>query len=212
MPEEKVKNNIYLKDLEILSDVNPLKAGLRIDFKAPICFLVGDNGVGKSTIMECLADKFDYNDDTYIKRSDMKKHIKITFDEGHEVKYVDFHSGDKKFASSLSDNIGTKMTMMRASAGQCTLVLLNSANFKNVKDAVVILDEPCRGLSIKNQWAIASFIMNMQTLKGCQMIVTSHSDIILECFSTSAQYFDVGTGKDVTYKEFMLSQLSFTKD
>lgn len=64
---------IYLKNLEIISDVHPIKAGLKIQFEKPICFLVGENGIGKTTIFECLGDYFGKKDDTYLKRNKLKE-------------------------------------------------------------------------------------------------------------------------------------------
>lgn len=50
--------DMLIKSVDVISDVHPLKAGLKIEFKQPLCFIVGDNGVGKSTLLECIADHF----------------------------------------------------------------------------------------------------------------------------------------------------------
>jgi hypothetical protein len=50
-----------------------------------------DNGAGKSTIMDCLQDTFGFEDNTYYIRL-IGKPCKVNF--------IDFHWGDKKFASS----------------------------------------------------------------------------------------------------------------
>jgi predicted ATPase len=44
-----------------------------------------------------------------------------------------------------------------------------------------------------------------------QVILTTHSDILLNGFKEFAQYFDVGLGQITTYKDFMKSQLSYKK-
>jgi len=194
---------IFLNKIEIIKDVNPLKKGLTIDIKRPILFLVGDNGAGKSTIMECLADTFGFQDDTYMKRQSMKKNIQLT-GKKCKVNYIDFHGGDKKFASAFGSNMELQLRQMKASAGESTIVqMLQMAKFT---DGLLILDEPCRGLSIKNQIQIGRIIEKKFFIDGCQVICTTHSDIILKKFRNIAQYFEVKAGTDTTYKEYVKEQ------
>ncbi len=208
--EEKILDTerLYLKKVEFIADANPIKKGLEIEFGSPITFLVGDNGVGKSTIMECIADNFGYKDDTYLKRRDMKDNVKLTVvPEKFKHKYVDFHSGDKKFASTFGEDIILQMAMQKASAGQCSIAMLNTNGLAKFDDGLVLIDEPCRGLSIKNQRAISYMIIELGLLRRCQIIVVTHSDLILNKLSGIAQYYNVGTGKDTTYEEFMKTQM-----
>ncbi len=201
------EDKIYLKRLEFVSDVNPIKKGLVIDFIKPVCFLVGDNGVGKSTIMECLASHYGYSDDTYLKRREMKANISLkSIDEKFDHKYIDFHSGDKKFSGSFGDNISLQMMQQRASAGQCSIAMLNTSGLDKFKDGLVLLDEPCRGLSMKNQKNIAYMIIELMLLKKSQVIVVTHSDIIMKKLNHLAQFYSVSEGKDTTYEDFLKTQ------
>ena len=203
------KNSVRIKSLEIVKDINPLKKGMRVDFKKSICFLVGDNGVGKSTIMDCLADNYGFKDDTYLKRGEMKGNIKLeTVDKEFKVDYMDFHASDKRFAGAFGDDISLQIGHMRASSGQVTISLLNKMikRFEKFKNGVIILDEPCRGMSIKNQIMVANIIKKYVENAGCQVIVTSHSVLILTEFASLAQYYDVGKGCDVTFEEYYMDQ------
>jgi len=194
---------IYLEKIEVVKDINPIKAGMVIDIKFPLLFLVGDNGAGKSTLMECLGDTFGFQDDTYLKRQKMKDNIKLT-GKPCKVQYLDFHAGDKKFAAAFGDNIEQQMHMMKASAGESTILqMLGMAKFV---DGLLILDEPCRGLSIKNQIQIGRIIEKKFLMDGCQVICSTHSDIILRKFKKYAQYYEVKFGKDITYKEYVTEQ------
>lgn len=196
---------IYLKKVKVISDIQPLKSGLVIEFKKPICFLVGDNGIGKSTVLDCLAEEFGYKDDTYFKRTGVKKHIVAEKENDFKTKYIDFHAHDRKYSGSFGDDMSLQLMQMKASSGQVSISLFNKmAKFEN---GLLLLDEPERGLSIKNQWKIVNLISGFEKQKNCQFVVTSHSDIILKYFRKDAQYFSISENKDVTYEEFMISQL-----
>jgi predicted ATPase len=97
-----------------------------------------------------------------------------------------------------------QLRQMKASAGESTIVqLVEMAKFKN---GLLILDEPCRGLSIKNQIQVARIIEKKFLVDHCQIICSTHSDIILKEFRHYAQYFEVKLGKDVSYKEYVTEQ------
>lgn len=205
------QNGLYIKSVEVISDVFPLKAGIKLDFNKNITIIVGDNGVGKSTLLECIRDHYGYVDDTYLRRQGMKKHIKIdTVPEKFNFTYIDFHGDDRKFAGAFGNDLGMQLQQVKASSGQVSISLLNNAlgDIDKVRNGVVIFDEPCRGQSIKNKWKVVNLISGLSKKMNCQVILTTHSDTILKAFKDSAQYFDIVNNKDTTYRDFMISQLS----
>ncbi len=202
---------MYLKKVEVISDIYPLKVGVKIEFEKKLCFIVGDNGVGKSTLLECIADYFGYKDETYLKRQNMKKNIIVERDSNSfAFHYIDFHGDDKKFSGSFGSNIGLQMNQMKASSGQVTISLLNNTlkDIEKVRNSLVIFDEPCRGQSIKNKLRLVSLIHGLITKLNCQVILTTHSDWLLKSFKEEAQYYDISTNSNTTYKDFIISQLS----
>jgi predicted ATPase len=201
---------MYLNSVEVISDIRPLKAGVKLNFTSNITFIVGDNGVGKSTLLECIRDHFGYKDDTYLRRQNMKVHINLDkVEDKFNFTYIDFHGDDRKYAGSFGSNMTLQLAQMKASSGQVSISLINNAfsNIDKVKDGVIILDEPCRGQSIKNKWAIIKLIDGLGNRFGCQVILTTHSDTILKAFKNTAQYFDIVSNKDTTYTDFIISQL-----
>lgn len=207
-------NNIYIKSAEVISDVAPLKAGIKIEFKKQVCIIVGDNGVGKSTLLETIRGHYNpsFNKSNYMVRRDMGKHIKIE-DIGNKFNftYIDFHGDDLKYSTDFVDDaMELQIQQMKASSGQVSISLLNHAlsDIDQVKNGLVILDEPCRGQSIKNQWKAINIIHSLSSRYNCQFIITTHSDTILGYFKNIAQYYNISENKDTTYKEFMISQLS----
>jgi predicted ATPase len=195
---------------EIIKDINPLKPGIKVSFDAEICFIVGDNGVGKSTLIECIADHFGYEDETYMKRKNMKDNVLIEkSDVKFPFKYIDFHGDDKKFSGTFGNDMSLQLMQMRASSGQVSISLINKVlgDIPNMKGSLVVLDEPCRGQSIKNKLRMVTVIRNLAFKLDCQVIVTTHSDWILSAFDGIAQYFDIVANKNTTYKEYINSQL-----
>jgi predicted ATPase len=200
----------YIKSVEIISPVTPLNSGIKVEFNKPITFIVGDNGVGKSTLLECIRDHFGYKDDTYMRRQNMKSHINIEkSEEPFNFTYIDFHGDDRKFAGSFGNNLSLQIIQARASSGQVSISLLNDAlkDLKKVENGVVIFDEPCRGQSIKNQYYVIRLIGGLMIKYNCQLIVTSHSDIILKFFADIAQYYNIVKNENTTYQEYINSQM-----
>jgi len=207
---ESLDSTLYIKSVEIISDVNPIKSGIKIDFKNNICIIVGDNGVGKSTLLECIRDNYGYVDDTYLRRRNMKTHIKIDDSVSKfNFTYIDFHGDDRKFSGAFGKDSSLQIQQMKSSSGEVSISLFNKAfnNIEKVRNGVVILDEPCRGQSIKNKYSVIGLINRLKAL-NCQVILTTHCETILSAFKDNAQYYDITNNRDTTYKEFMIQQLS----
>lgn len=198
---------IFLKELEIISDVIPLKAGMKLSFSKSICFLLGDNGTGKSTLLDCMADHLGHEDKSYLKRRKLGEHVKMKVKKGVGSVYLDLHQSDHKFSSSFGDDIALQIHQMKASSGQTTLLSLLKIDPTKIVDKIIILDEPCRGLSVRNQWVVSQMLRQMAE-RGNQVIVVTHSTLIMRELKPLAQFYDVVSGRNVDYDLHLSEQMA----
>jgi predicted ATPase len=162
-------------------DCRTFKSGEEIVFKVGLTALVGLNGCGKSTILECLRTHFKIKDDSYLKGNDVDGSATVeTSSEKFEVKYFDFHSGDKKFAGSFGDDIMGQLQAGRASSGIGNLLQFGRTGIKNMDDGLIILDEPDRGLAPKIQRDMASLLKKLYLFANNQIVVSTHSTYIMD--------------------------------
>jgi predicted ATPase len=101
---------IYLNKVEVISEVAPLNRGLVNSTDNPLFILVGDNGISKSSLLKCIADYYGYEDSTYLKRMNMKSHIKVSSTGEFKFICVDFHAEDSRFSSSFREDMALQLS------------------------------------------------------------------------------------------------------
>ena len=149
-----------------------LAEGLKIHFKSNVTFLVGENGTGKSTILEAIAEKCGYNatggnrDHEYLldrKLSDFASAIKLVWNnktvEGFFMRAETFYN----FATFLEEVGSTFRTyggksLHEQSHGEAFLSLF--AN--RFESGLYILDEPEAALSPSRQLSFLAIIHDLE--------------------------------------------------
>lgn len=193
-----MEDRIFLKKIRIKKENNFfLNYLFPIEFKKPITVLTGENGVGKSAILESLAvflgcpaeggsKNFSFStEDTHIKIPDLifernYRYPKDIFFYRSETFYT-FMSEMKKLdkpeigGGKINYFYGGK-ELHKLSHGEAMRALyLNK--FK--ENGLYLLDEPEVSLSINNQLEFIEKIVNLSR-KGSQFIIASHSPIIMQ--------------------------------
>ncbi len=184
-----------------------------LEFKSKITLLVGDNGCGKSTILDAIRSHFEIADPSYMKRD--YRSLEVSPEIAKEsVMYFDSHAMDKKFSGTFGDDMNLQLKTMRLSSGQGLLTQMIERGFFKAKKKVIILDEPCRGLSLKKQYLLFEGFMQSCMINDNQLILSTHSEVFMRlakldpCIHYSCSLFSVEAMRYMTYEEFIESQKS----
>lgn len=193
-----------------------------LDFHADVTFFVGENGTGKSTLLEAIAVAFGLNAEGGTVSSSFS--TKDTHSElGNKLKIIkSFQRPKKSFFLRAESfyNLATLMSTMpieyQTSYGEIPLheqshgesfmaTLLNK--FK--ANGLYLMDEPEAALSPSRQMSAVSAIHQLVE-KGSQFIIATHSPILLAYPNAKIYQFSQDEIKEVTYEE--TEHFSITRD
>lgn len=197
-------NDLFLKGIEIdrglidedsyLNDIPVLTGTKKLIFKSPITFFAGENGTGKSTLLEAIAvacgfsaegGTLNYSFSTYDSHSPLYKALKIA--KGAKRPSFSYFLRAESFY-----NVATKTEEYRdkpesvyyskyggksfhaQSHGESFFSLIGAFS----PNGLYILDEPEAALSPQKQLAVLSEIYSLANV-GAQFIIASHSPILL---------------------------------
>lgn len=191
----------YLRSLKILKEdieiekypfnIPAIQRINDINFHPDVTFLVGENGIGKSTLMEALAINLGFNAEGGNKNVNFKtkntssilyKHMKLIKNykkpkEGYFLRAESFYnlaSYMDEIAPPEIQGYGGK-SLHNQSHGESFLSVLKNKFHGN---GLYILDEPEAALSPSNQISTLA-IMDYLTKKQSQFIIATHSPILL---------------------------------
>lgn len=209
---DKVEQYNYVRNIPSIRSIETL------DFDNNITFFVGENGTGKSTLLESIAVAYgfspeggnrNFNFSTMDSHSDL--HQAITIVKGSKRPKSNFFLRAESFY-----NVATKAEEYRdgddysdyyrsyggkslhdQSHGESFLALMQN---RFHPQGIYILDEPEAALSPQRQLSLLMLIHDLAN-KGAQFIVASHSPILLGTPDAAILSFDDGEIKEIAYEE-----------
>lgn len=188
----------------------------KIDFHKNVTFLIGENGTGKSTLLEALAISYGFNPEggsknfmfsTQNTHSSLSEAIRITKGisipkDGYFLRAESFYNlatdvdEIQKVDGGMLESYGGK-SLHEQSHGESFFSLFNNRFSGN---GVYILDEPEAALSPQRQM---SFLVRLHELveKNSQFIIATHSPIILSYPNSKIIQISDNGFEEVAYKE-----------
>lgn len=196
--------------------VTSIKSGFEINFKSNVTFLVGENGSGKSTILEAIADLIGFNLSGGTKNSnykfqntesDLSSFIRLTWkskvSNGFFMRAESFFNFATYIDKLAKENPNIDVyggyggkSLHHQSHGESFLAL-----FQNLPNkGIYILDEPEAALSPQRQLAFLAIINELEKSGNAQFIIATHSPILLSYPNSIVLNLDNNL-EEVNYKE-----------
>ena len=193
-------NRLYLSSIEKMPNMSPdeqrfpfclpvIKNLDKLEFTRPVTFLAGDNGTGKSTIIEAIATASGFNPEggsknfhfsTRDTHSDLFEYIRLVRGakkpkDGFFLRAESFYNLATNIDElDVNDSYGGR-SLHGQSHGESFLNLLTNRLFGN---GLYIFDEPEAALSIPNALLMLKVMDNL-VQKNSQFIIATHSPILL---------------------------------
>jgi predicted ATPase len=173
-------------------------------FLPGVNLLVGDQGCGKSTILELITSlggsKAFWKK---LSKRDAQEVANIIVDKAAPVFAHDFENDSPRTSPSFETMgtipLGLSISLMRQSHGQANTVICDQ--IAKMKDTYIILDEPDSGLSCRSALKLAASLKTAAD-NGCQIIASVHHPWLIEQFK---MVFSVEEQKWISSSEFLAS-------
>jgi predicted ATPase len=191
------------------------KNGLNISFSKNVSFFVGENGTGKSTLIEAIAEKCEFNlsggnrnhvYDFHKTESELAQHLRLSWkmkvNQGFFMRAESFFN----FATYVDEIAKEDRRILNAYGGKSlheqshgeSFLSLFSNKFQN---GIYILDEPEAALSPQRQLTFMSIIHELEQSGKAQFIIATHSPILLAYPKATIYSLDEGLIHEVSYRE-----------
>ena len=210
----KIEYGSYLRSIPALQfDDN-------LTFDKNITFFVGENGTGKSTLLEAIAVAYgfsaeggtrNYNFSTYDSHSELHQAIRLTkgFHKPHSSYFLraeSFYNVASKTEEYRRDSAMSEAYYYRNMGGKSfhnqshgeSFLALALGNFQ--AGGLYLLDEPEAALSPQRQLTLLIEICNLAKA-GAQFIIATHSPILLGVPDAQILSFDDGIIHECEYKD-----------
>lgn len=199
-----IEPNSYIRDIKSLRNVE------KIEFQSPVSLFVGENGTGKSTLLEAIAVAHGFNPEggtknyvfsTYDSHSELCDAIRIA--KGYRKEKWGYFLRAESFYNvatqeeKYADIAHPSMQYHKKSHGESFLDLAQD----NIKpNGLYLLDEPEAALSPQRQLTLLTQIYKCAN-DGAQFIIATHSPILLGIPKAQIFCFDNGKIHTCTYEE-----------
>ena len=208
---DKIEKNNYIRSIPSIYSINELK------FTKNVTFFVGENGTGKSTLLESIAVAYGFNPEggtrnfnfeTRSTHSDLHGAIRVIkgvlkAKSNFFLRAESFYNVASKIEDYRDDDYETYYkryggkSLHDQSHGESFLALIQS---QFTEKGLYILDEPEAALSPQRQLTLLILIHDLAQ-RGAQFFIATHSPILLGMPEASILSFDNGKISEVKYED-----------
>lgn len=212
-------STLYLQGISLKDDTPkngfpfsiPAISDLNLKIKKHVTFLVGENGSGKSTILEALADRIGFNamggtkHHRFIEEyeTELANHLLLQRNPRLPVGQGFFFRAESFFnLSQYIDEHGNPQywggkDLLKQSHGESFLSAFNH----QFREGLFLLDEPEAALSPQRQLSLLTIMNGMEKEGKSQLIIATHSPILLAYPDADIFLLDENGISQVKYEE-----------
>lgn len=202
---DRIGTDSYLRKITALCGISELS------IHKSVTFFVGENGTGKSTLLEAMAVSYGFNPEggtrnyqfsTYDSHSELYEAVRLSkgtrwADWGYFFRAESFYNVATKEEEYSRGPGGRPQHYHEKSHGESFLALVQNSFRGN---GLYLLDEPEAALSPQRQLALMSEIRRCEN-DGAQFFIATHSPILLGYPGAEILSFDDGPIHPCSYEE-----------
>jgi predicted ATPase len=185
-------------------------------FDSPVTFFAGENGTGKSTLLEAIGHKCGIYKWENIERvrfennpyeKDLYRAVDIHWNDGWIPGSFFASEIFRNFAQLLDEWAASDPQMLEYFGGKSLMTQSHGQSFMSYFKSrykikgIYILDEPETALSPKSQLDLLGILNQMGSAGHAQFIIATHSPILMSCPGALIYSFDEAPVRRVDYKE-----------
>lgn len=207
----KIKDSNTRKGNEYPFSLPAIRNLKSIEFNTPLTIITGENGSGKSTIIEAIASQYGFNMEGGSRNFNFetKKIVSILGDQIRLVKGYKKPKDDYFFRAESFYNLASNIDEIGVVSSYGGISLHNQSHGESFfslflhrlrGEGFYLFDEPEAALSPQRQLAFVARIDEL-IKKGGQFIIATHSPIIMACPEARILQISEGKIKQVKYEE-----------